>query len=126
MPSRTSRRDFLAAGVSAGLLAPLAGATPAIDVLTPQSGNAPSGSAVKLSYKTLGRTGLRVTSVGFGCMITSDPSVIERAADLGINYFDTARSYRTATTSAWSARRSAPNASRSSSPPKPTRPTKPA
>ena len=27
-------------------------------------------------------------------MITSDPSVIERAADLGINYFDTARGYQ--------------------------------
>ena len=94
MTSRTSRREFLAAGISAGLLAPLAGATPAIGVLKPQSGDAPSGSAVKLSYKTLGRTGLRVTSVGFGCMITSDPSVIERAADLGINYFDTARGYQ--------------------------------
>jgi len=93
MPSRTSRRDFLTAGVSAGLLAPLASATPAFGVLKPQSGAAPSSSAIKLSYKTLGRTGLRVTSVGFGCMITSDPSVIERAADLGINYFDTARSY---------------------------------
>ena len=94
MPSRTSRRDFLAAGVSAGLLAPLAGATPAFGVLKPQSSDAPSGSAVKLNFKTLGRTDLRVTSVGFGCMITSDPSVIERAADLGINYFDTARSYQ--------------------------------
>ena len=94
MPSRTSRRDFLAASLSAGLLAPLAGATPAIGVLKPQSGDLPSGSGVKLRYKTLGRTGLRVTSVGFGCMITSDPSVIERAADLGINYFDTARSYQ--------------------------------
>jgi uncharacterized protein len=93
MPSRTSRRNFLAASVSAGLLAPLANATPAFAILKPQSGDAPSGSTVKLSYKTLGQTGLRVTSVGFGCMITSDPSVIERAADLGINYFDTARSY---------------------------------
>jgi predicted aldo/keto reductase-like oxidoreductase len=27
-------------------------------------------------------------------MITSDPSVIERAADIGINYFDTARGYQ--------------------------------
>ncbi len=94
MSSRTSRRDFLAAGVSAGLLAPLASATPTVGLFNPQSGVASSGSAVKLSYKTLGRTGLRVTSVGFGCMITSDPSVIERAADLGISYFDTARSYQ--------------------------------
>ena len=59
MPSNSSRRDFLAAGVSAGLLAPLASASPALGILKPNSGDAPSGSAVKLSYKTLGRTGLR-------------------------------------------------------------------
>jgi predicted aldo/keto reductase-like oxidoreductase len=52
-----------------------------------------AGSAVKLDYKVLGRTGLKVTTVGFGCMITSDGSVIERAVDAGINYFDTARGY---------------------------------
>jgi aryl-alcohol dehydrogenase-like predicted oxidoreductase len=27
-------------------------------------------------------------------MVTSDPSVIERAADVGINLFDTARGYQ--------------------------------
>ena len=53
-----------------------------------------AGSPVKLSYKTLGKTGLKVTSVGMGCMITSDPSVVARAADLGITYFDTARGYQ--------------------------------
>jgi hypothetical protein len=42
----------------------------------------------------LGKTGLKVTTLGFGCMITSDPSVITRAADLGVNYFDTARGYQ--------------------------------
>ena len=46
------------------------------------------------TYRTLGKTGLKVTSVGFGCMITSDPSVIERAADVGITYFDSARGYQ--------------------------------
>jgi predicted aldo/keto reductase-like oxidoreductase len=35
-----------------------------------------------------------VTGLGFGCMITSDGSVVERAADIGITYFDTARSYQ--------------------------------
>jgi LSD1 subclass zinc finger protein len=48
----------------------------------------------KLEFRPLGKTGMNVTSVGFGCMITSDPSVIQRAADLGINYFDTARLYQ--------------------------------
>jgi uncharacterized protein len=53
----------------------------------------PAEAPVKLDYRVLGRTGLKVTTVGMGCMITSDGSVIERAADAGINYFDTARGY---------------------------------
>src|ERR1035438_1235674 len=36
-----------------------------------------------------------VTTVGFGCMVTSDGSVVERAVDIGITYFDTARNYQT-------------------------------
>jgi predicted aldo/keto reductase-like oxidoreductase len=53
-----------------------------------------AASPTKLDYRTLGRTGLKLTTVGMGCMITSDPSVVTRAADLGINYFDTARGYQ--------------------------------
>lgn len=90
----SSRRNFLSASLSAGLLAPLAGATPAAGLLGSAEAPARSGAAVPLRYRTLGRTGLKVTTLGFGCMITSDASVIERAADLGINYFDTARSYQ--------------------------------
>jgi hypothetical protein len=37
---------------------------------------------------------MKVSTVGYGCMITSDPSVITRAADMGINYFDTSRGYQ--------------------------------
>lgn len=70
-----SRRTFLAAGL----------AMPAL---------ASAAAEPVLSYKILGKTGLKVTSVGFGCMITSDGSVVERAADLGITYFDTARNYQ--------------------------------
>jgi hypothetical protein len=55
-------------------------------------GAAPSASG--LSYRVLGKTGLKVTSVGFGCMITSDPSVIAKAAEVGITYFDTCRNYQ--------------------------------
>jgi predicted aldo/keto reductase-like oxidoreductase len=98
MKSKTSRRDFL----SAGLILPVVGAGSSLGILNlsaqSHAGNAASAgsesSPVKLSYKTLGKTGLKVTSVGMGCMITSDPSVVARAADLGITYFDTARSYQ--------------------------------
>lgn len=75
MSSNFSRRGFLAAGaISPALLA------------------AP-GAPAPAPVRTLGKTGLKVTSVGFGCMVTSDPTVIERAVDLGITYFDTARVY---------------------------------
>ena len=89
MSSNTSRREFLSTGLSAGLALPVLGAASVID---PQSAKA--AVPAKLDYRTLGRTGLKVTTVGMGCMITSDPSVITRAADLGINYFDTARGYQ--------------------------------
>lgn len=92
MDSKTSRRDFL----SAGLMLPVVGAGSRIGLWESpeQKDTKLVGSAVKLDHRTLGRTGLKVTTVGFGCMITSDPSVIERAADIGINYFDTARGYQ--------------------------------
>lgn len=86
---KSSRRNFLTAGIAL----PLAGSARlwqgTADRLSPQADSAPG-----LSYRVLGKTGLKVTTVGFGCMITSDASVIERAADLGINLFDTARGYQ--------------------------------
>jgi predicted aldo/keto reductase-like oxidoreductase len=89
--SSSSRRNFLAAGL---VLPAAASASRSTD--SPQQSPAPSrlSSGPTFEYRTLGKTGLKVTSVGFGCMITSDGSVVERAADLGITYFDTARGYQ--------------------------------
>jgi hypothetical protein len=87
---KSSRRSFLAGGLvlpAAGLAMPRTAGTPAIPSAAPVALD-------KLTYRILGKTGLKVTSVGFGCMITSDASVIARAADAGINWFDTARGYQ--------------------------------
>jgi L-galactose dehydrogenase/L-glyceraldehyde 3-phosphate reductase len=56
-----------------------------------------------MELRTLGRTGLRVSALGFGCgnvgglMIRGTPAererAVARAVELGINYFDTAPSY---------------------------------
>jgi aryl-alcohol dehydrogenase-like predicted oxidoreductase len=46
-----------------------------------------------LEYRTLGKTGLRVTTVSMGVMNCSDPAVVLRAYDLGINFYDTADCY---------------------------------
>ena len=84
MNLRASRRNFLAAGLG----------MPAAAVARPQGPQAATGAKPgALEYRTIGKTGLKVTSVGMGCMITSDPTVISRAVDMGINYFDTARDY---------------------------------
>jgi aryl-alcohol dehydrogenase-like predicted oxidoreductase len=52
-------------------------------------GQAPAG----VVYLTLGKTGLKVSGVGCGIGLIPDPAVLVRAADLGVNYFDTARMY---------------------------------
>ena len=90
-----SRRSFLATGLA---LPAVASATrseqaPQTPARPPSPAKALS-SGPELRYKVLGKTGLKVTTVGFGCMVTSDGSVVERAADMGITYFDTARNYQ--------------------------------
>lgn len=93
MNSSSSRRSFLATG----LALPATGlAFKADEKHSPaaSSSNAFKDTKPTLVYRTLGKTGLKPTAVGFGCMITSDASVIERAADIGITYFDTARVYQ--------------------------------
>jgi uncharacterized protein len=90
MSSDFSRRDFL----TASLMLPSAGRRSA-DARLPGPDAAPDKPrSPKLTYRTLGRTGLKVTSLGFGCMTTPEPSLVRRAADLGINHFDTARGYQ--------------------------------
>ncbi len=89
MNKMSTRRAFL----SAGLFVPAAGLASTSGLWQSDPEERPV-TETALSYRVLGKTGLKVTSLGFGCMITSDPSVIERAADVGINYFDTARGYQ--------------------------------
>ncbi|MFZ0430578.1 MAG: aldo/keto reductase [Acidobacteriota bacterium] len=91
MKNQATRRSFLAAGLSF----PAASLTAAaLGNSAPLVRSSQVSSAPQLNYRVLGKTGMKVTTVGFGCMITSDPTVIERAADAGINYFDTARGYQ--------------------------------
>ncbi len=91
MKHNSSRRDFLAAGLVLPVGAKALTSRPNTESLLTSGMVSPQNG---LDYRVLGKTGLKVTTVGFGCMITSDPSVIEKAADLGINYFDTARVYQ--------------------------------
>jgi len=83
MEFNSSRRKFL----KAGLILPAAG------FVSTHDSYAFSKTADGVAYRVLGKTGLKVSSVGSGVGIEPDPQVIARAIDLGVNYFDTARGY---------------------------------
>ena len=90
-----TRKDFLKRS-SAGLLA--AGLFPGFrsggqdgDEEEPSAGPVESGGA--RSLRTLGRTGIKVTPVGFGASRTMEPVLLKSALDRGINFLDTGRSY---------------------------------
>ena len=81
------RRQFIKE-MSAAILG---AAAPSFLNVNPSSGKAGKPSAP--DYRALGKTGLKVTTVGMGVMNCSDPAVLERGFDLGINFYDTADCY---------------------------------
>jgi len=83
------RREFLQrtalAGAALGLL-PLAGAASAA--------LPPSDPPRVRAFRTLGRTNLRVSDIGFGSSsLSGDVRLVQHALERGINYFDSAESY---------------------------------
>lgn len=84
-----NRRDFLKLG------AVTASAATGITGIGSMLKNAAAsvGSFPAPVYRTLGRTGLKITVVSFGAMLTPEYEVMRAAFDLGVNYVDTARRY---------------------------------
>ncbi len=79
----SSRRSFLKTGVVLS----------AAGLASANSVQVFSDDVKDAGYRILGKTGLKVSSVGSGVGIEPDPNVISRAIELGVNYFDTARGY---------------------------------
>ncbi len=84
---KIDRRNFIKRASSA------IAAVTATSVLRPDHSFAKTEKGSTLEYRTLGKTGLKVTTVGMGVMNCSDPAVLLRAFDLGINFYDTADCY---------------------------------
>jgi uncharacterized protein len=85
-----SRRAFIKAGLwgGAGAAACFGGWPDLVSAASAASSGPPAPV-----YRTLGRTGLKITVVSFGAMLTSEPEIIRAGLDQGINYIDTARRY---------------------------------
>ena len=86
-----SRRTFIKAGIvgtATALIAP-----PAFAETLQQMAASEPPVIPKPVYRTLGRTGLKITVVSFGAMLTPEPEVIRAAIEQGVNYIDTARKY---------------------------------
>ena len=78
-----SRRRFLQAGILLPAARFVSSGTP--EFFSPATEG--------LVYRTLGKTGLKVTAVGCAAGAIPNPDILARALDLGINYYDTARIY---------------------------------
>ena len=84
---KMGRRKFLKQ-VSSALLG-----MAAVPVWKASSASEKNDKTQALEYRTLGKTGMKVTAVSMGVMNCSDPAVLLRAFDLGINFYDTADCY---------------------------------
>ena len=83
MKEKPSRREFLQAGLM----------LPAAELLTYGGSAETFQQSVGVSYRMLGKTGIKVSTVGYGLGYDPDPEIITRCIDLGLNYFDTSRIY---------------------------------
>jgi predicted aldo/keto reductase-like oxidoreductase len=81
------RRQFLVRGAAATLGLGLGGG------LAKPAWTAPDEPRIR-SYRPLGRTGLEISDISFGSSRSTDPALVTRALELGVNYFDTAESYK--------------------------------
>ncbi|MBN1566911.1 MAG: aldo/keto reductase [Acidobacteria bacterium] len=83
MSLNSSRRQFLQAGL----------ALPAAGLASSTGLESSFQEPPKVVYRTLGKTGLKVSGVGYGIGFVPITEVVARALDMGINYYDTSRDY---------------------------------
>ena len=59
-------------------------------------GKGPEKKENKITYRTLGKTGMRLPVITMGVMNTSNPALVRAALDGGMYYLDTAQTYQSA------------------------------
>ncbi|MBF0135438.1 MAG: aldo/keto reductase [Magnetococcus sp. DMHC-1] len=82
------RRDFIKSSVAMATVATVAGH------ITPSNAETEQKAGVK-NYRPLGNTGMKISDISFGAGKVPSASLILRAVERGMNYFDTAPDYGT-------------------------------
>ena len=90
MSSNPSRRQFL----QAGMALPAAGLVSSNSLESAFQEPPQAKEPPKVVYRTLGKTDLKPSGVGYGIGYVPFTDVVARALDMGVNYFDTARDYK--------------------------------
>jgi predicted aldo/keto reductase-like oxidoreductase len=91
-PEGMNRREFLTAGL-VGTASMLIGENNLVATAMQTPAQSGPFTFPEPVHRTLGRTGLRISVVSFGAMLTPEPEVLKIAFDHGVNYVDTARKY---------------------------------
>ena len=88
--SRLSRRGFIQSSlaVAAGL-----GLAQKNELFGGTKQDAQAEKSKIREYRVLGRTGFKVSDIGFGAGDLTEPALFEAALDAGVNYVDTAEHY---------------------------------
>lgn len=98
MKKNIARREFIKNSIfgalSGGIYLSSLNRTTTIKSLSGEDESKKKNKEEKIEYRKLGNIGYNASVVGFGAMLTDAPAVLERALDMGINYIDTARSYK--------------------------------
>ena len=85
------RREFLKVGL-VGTTSAILGGSVLAEAAVQYAENAPFVFPQPV-FRTLGRTGLKISVVSYGAMLTPEAEVLKIAIDNGVNYIDTARKY---------------------------------
>ncbi|KJU83940.1 oxidoreductase of aldo/keto reductase family [Candidatus Magnetobacterium bavaricum] len=83
------RRDFLKSGVAAVATATIT----SLGAEGAEQGQSGQGQSVIKRYNQIGKTNLKMSDISFGTGSLPSASMVLRAVDRGINYFDTAPDY---------------------------------
>lgn len=90
MSANPSRRQFL----QAGMALPAAGLVSSNSLQPASQEPLKPTESPKVVYRTLGKTDLKPSGVGYGIGYVPFTDVVARSLDMGVNYFDTARDYK--------------------------------